>query len=53
MNAASNEPKVAAMAAVLTELVAQRRAMHARMDAMERPTPGARGRMMPHAGAGH
>lgn len=50
MNATTGDAKVAAMAAVISELVEQRKAMHARMDDMERPMPRG-GRMMPHAGA--
>jgi hypothetical protein len=50
MNATTGDAKVAAMAAVIAELVQQRKAMHSRMDEMERAMPGGAG-MMPHAGA--
>jgi hypothetical protein len=46
MNAAGGDAKVAAIAAVVTELVAQQKSMHARMAQMHQQMMGGRGMMM-------
>jgi hypothetical protein len=46
MNAASGNAKVTAIAAVVTELVAQQKSMHARMGQMHQQMMGGRGMMM-------
>ena len=46
MNAATGEPRVAAIAAVVTELVAQHKAMHGHMAQMHQHMMGGRGMRM-------
>lgn len=46
MNAATGDAKIAAVAAVINELVQQHRTMHSRMGQMDEMMMGGRGRMM-------